>query len=69
MIKTVKMKTNTKNKRIMLVEDGPDIALAFKIGLWDNGFAVEPFDDLTVAFLSFKRYFYDFSTTHRLSFT
>jgi DNA-binding response OmpR family regulator len=34
----------------MLVDDEPDIALAFKIGLWDNGFAVDALDDPTVAF-------------------
>jgi len=59
MSKTVKMITNTKNKRILLVDDEPDIALAFKIGLEDSGFVVDAFNDPKVAFSSFKSDFYD----------
>lgn len=53
------MTTNTKNNRIMLVDDEPDIALAFKIGLEDSGFVVDAFNEPKVAFSSFKRDFYD----------
>jgi two-component system, OmpR family, response regulator ChvI len=59
MSKTVKMITNTKNKRILLVDDEPDIALAFKIGLEDSGFAVDAFNDPKVAFSNFKSDFYE----------
>src|SRR4051812_26092433 len=53
------MITNTKNKRILLVDDEPDIALAFKIGLEDSGFVVDVFNEPKVAFSSFKSDFYD----------
>ena len=43
----------------MLVDDEPDIALAFKIGLEDSGFVVDAFTEPKVAFSSFKRDFYD----------
>jgi two-component system catabolic regulation response regulator CreB/two-component system response regulator ChvI len=52
--------TNNKNKkRILLVDDEPDIALAFKIGLEDNGFKVDMFNDPQEASLNFKRSLYD----------
>jgi len=57
--KTVNMITNTKNKRILLVDDEPDIALAFKIGLEDSGFVVDAFTEPKVAFSGFKSDFYD----------
>ena len=53
------MRTNTKNKRILLVDDEPDIAMAFKIGLEDSGFVVDAFNEPKVAFSSFKGDFYD----------
>jgi DNA-binding response OmpR family regulator len=53
------MRTDAKNNRIMLVDDESDIALAFKIGLEDSGFVVDAFTEPKVAFLSFKRDFYD----------
>jgi DNA-binding response OmpR family regulator len=59
MSKTVKMITNTKNKRILLVDDEPDIALAFKIGLEDSGFVVDTFNEPKVAFSNFKSDFYE----------
>ena len=34
---------NNDESRILLVDDEPDIALAFKIGLEDNGFKVDAF--------------------------
>jgi CheY-like chemotaxis protein len=45
--------------RILLVDDEPDIALAFKIGLEDNGFVVDAFNDPLEALSSFKDDFYD----------
>jgi DNA-binding response OmpR family regulator len=38
----------------MLVDDEPDITLAFKMGLGDNGFVVDAFDDPLLALSSFK---------------
>ena len=43
---------NKCETRILLVDDEPDIALAFKIGLEDNGFVVDAFND---PLLSLKR--------------
>ena len=40
--------------RILLVDDEPDIAFALSIGLEDNGFAVETFNDPLLALQSFK---------------
>jgi DNA-binding response OmpR family regulator len=45
--------------RILLVDDEPDIALAFKIGLEDNGFKVDAFDNPSKALSIFKAGFYD----------
>jgi DNA-binding response OmpR family regulator len=53
------MITNAKNKRILLVDDEPDIALAFKIGLEDSGFVVDAFNEPKLALSSFKNGFYD----------
>ena len=41
-------------KRILLVDDEPDITLSFKIGLEDYGFAVDVFNDPLLALSSFK---------------
>jgi len=59
MSKTVKMITNTRNKRILIVDDEPDIALAFKIGLEDSGFVVDTFNEPKIAFSNFKSDFYE----------
>ena len=47
------------NNKILLVDNEPDIALAFKIGLEDNGFVVDAFNDPLEALSSFKDDFYD----------
>ncbi len=49
----------THNKRILLVDDEPDIVLAFKIGLEDHGFIVDAFDDPEKAASNFKCDVYD----------
>jgi DNA-binding response OmpR family regulator len=49
----------TNNKRILLVDDEPDIILAFKIGLEDHGFIVDAFDDPQTAASNFKCDVYD----------
>ncbi|MGA7900643.1 MAG: response regulator, partial [Nitrososphaeraceae archaeon] len=45
--------------RILLVDDEPDIALAFRIGLEDNGFRVDAFDNPLKALSNFKADLYD----------
>ena len=47
------MSSNTK-KRILLVDDEPDITFALSIGLEDNGFVVNAFNDPLLALQSFK---------------
>jgi DNA-binding response OmpR family regulator len=47
------------NNRILLVDNEPDIALAFKIGLEDNGFVVDAFNDPQLASANFKDGLYD----------
>ena len=41
--------------RILLVDDEPDVTLAFKIGLEDNGYVVDAFNDPILALSSFKQ--------------
>jgi DNA-binding response OmpR family regulator len=40
--------------RILLVDDEPDITLPFRIGLEDNGFEVDAFNDSVMALSKFK---------------
>jgi DNA-binding response OmpR family regulator len=40
--------------RILLVDDEPDITLPFRIGLEDNGFEVDAFNDSVMALSNFK---------------
>ena len=47
------MSSNTK-QRILLVDDEPDITFALSIGLEDNGFVVNAFNDPLLALQSFK---------------
>ena len=53
------MMNKKSNNRILLVDDEPDIALAFKIGLEDNGFVVDAFNDPQIASANFKDGLYD----------
>ena len=48
-----------KRNRILLVDNEPDITLAFKIGLEDNGFVVDTFNDPQLASSNFKDGLYD----------
>jgi two-component system, OmpR family, response regulator ChvI len=53
-------KNDPSNKnRILLVEDEPDIALAFKIGLEDSGFLVDAFTNPEEASANFKSGLYN----------
>jgi DNA-binding response OmpR family regulator len=53
------MMNKKSNNRILLVDNEPDIALAFKIGLEDNGFVVDTFNDPQIASTNFKDGLYD----------
>ena len=48
-----------KKKRILLVDDEHDITFAFSIGLENNGFAVDTFNDPQEALSNFKAGLYD----------
>src|SRR5215831_8367042 len=46
--------SSNNKKRILLVDDEPDITFALSIGLEDNGFVVNAFNDPLLALQSFK---------------
>src|SRR5919202_3879200 len=48
-----------KENTILLVDDEPDLAVAFKICLEDNGFKVDAFDNPLKALSNFKAGLYD----------
>ena len=48
-----------KNKKILIVDDEPDITLTFSIVLEDNGFVVNAFNDPEIASSNFKDGLYD----------
>jgi DNA-binding response OmpR family regulator len=48
-----------KNKRILLVDDEPDITYLVEIVLEDNGFVVDSYTDPTLALSNFKPGLYD----------
>jgi CheY-like chemotaxis protein len=50
---------NNYESRILVVDDEPDIAMAFKIGLEDNGFTVDSFNSPLKALSNFKAGFYN----------
>ena len=47
------------NNRILLVDNEPDIALGFEMGLEDNGFEVDSFNDPQIALSKFRAGLYD----------
>ena len=51
--------TKSIQRRILLVDDEPDITLSFNIVLEDNGFVVDAFNDPLLALSSFKQGIYD----------
>jgi DNA-binding response OmpR family regulator len=53
------MTNNNNKKRILYVDDEPDITYSFKIGLEDNGFVVDTFNDPELALSNFKCDLYD----------
>ena len=48
-----------KNKRILLVDDEPDVTYTLEIVLEDNGFMVDSYTDPTLALSNFKPGLYD----------
>jgi two-component system, OmpR family, response regulator ChvI len=54
-----KTPSNLHQYRILLVDDEPDVTLALKQGLEENGFSVDAFNDPRVALSKFKPAFYD----------
>src|ERR671932_2840012 len=48
-----------KKKRILLVDDEHNITFGFRIGLEDNGFVVDTFNDPQEALSNFKAGLYD----------
>jgi len=50
---------NPHQYKILLVDDEPDVTLALKQGLEENGFSVDAFNDPRVALSKFKAAYYD----------
>ncbi|MFL6418577.1 MAG: response regulator [Nitrososphaeraceae archaeon] len=50
---------SSKGKKIMIVDDEPDITLMLKIVLEDNGFEVDAFEDAIAALKYYKASLYD----------
>jgi two-component system response regulator ChvI len=48
-----------KNKRILLVDDEPDVTYTLEIVLEDNGFRVDSYTDPTLALSNFRPGLYD----------
>ena len=53
------MKSTKTNQKILLVDDEPDLTTVFSIGLVDNGFKVDVFNDPLLALAGFKKGSYD----------
>lgn len=54
-----KNNNNNINNKILLVDDEPDITTVFSLGLEDNGFRVDAFNDPLQALSDFKRGLYN----------
>ena len=54
-----KVISNNKVKKILLVDDEPDVIYAIKNVLEDNGFQIDSFNDPVLALKSYKINFYD----------
>ena len=46
-------------KTVLLVDDEPDVKLALKVALEENGFQVDAFDDPIIALDNFRNGVYD----------
>jgi DNA-binding response OmpR family regulator len=49
----------TSKRRILIIDDEPDLTFVFKTGLEDNGFVVDTFNDPQQAIANFKADLYD----------
>jgi CheY-like chemotaxis protein len=56
---TIRKNRNQRKKRILLVDDEPDICMVYQIVLEDAGFECTPYTDSVKALQEFKPYFYD----------
>ncbi|MFL6401055.1 MAG: response regulator transcription factor [Nitrososphaeraceae archaeon] len=56
---TTTMTMNSDKKKRILLDDEHDITFAFRIGLEDNGFTVDTFNDPQAALSNFKARLYD----------
>jgi DNA-binding response OmpR family regulator len=52
---------NNTHDRILLVDDEPDITTVFTLGLEDNGYRVDAFNDPVLALSNFRPNFYSLS--------
>ena len=50
---------SSNDRRILIVDDEPDVTGTFKLGLEENGFSVEAFNDPEIALSNFKPGKYD----------
>jgi DNA-binding response OmpR family regulator len=55
----IKQKAHSPKGRILIVDDEPDIASTFGVGLQDEGFEAYTYNDPLEALLNFKPDFYD----------
>jgi DNA-binding response OmpR family regulator len=53
------MKSDMKGNKIFLVDDEPDIMMAFKVTLESAGFTVHTYQDPLIALSKFKPGYYD----------
>jgi CheY-like chemotaxis protein len=51
--------SDSKSKRILLVDDEPDVTYAIKVALENKGFVVDSYNDPTLALSNFKPGLYD----------
>jgi two-component system, OmpR family, response regulator ChvI len=49
----------SSKKKVLIVDDEPDVTETFKLGLEQNGFSVDTYNDPEIALSNFKSDFYD----------
>jgi DNA-binding response OmpR family regulator len=49
----------SSKKKVLIVDDEPDVTETFKLGLEQNGFSVDTFNDPEIALSNFNPNFYD----------
>ena len=53
------MISNNKVKKILLVDDEPDITFTIKNMLYNTGFQIDTFNDPITPLIFYRRHFYD----------